>query len=100
PCNGPPLIGLGVTHPLVLRRHAAIPPAQIPLSGPSDYRLLIRWFIDAGCRVMLFTNGAQEDDRFLQYIINEGGCRANLRDGSLTVMPRPTVPQELVTLLA
>jgi len=98
--RGLPLVGLGVTHPLVLRRHAGIAPGQIPLNKESDYRLLIRWFIDAGCRVMLFTNGADEDDRFLQRILDDGGCKANLRDGSLTVTPRARTPQDLVNIIS
>jgi polysaccharide pyruvyl transferase WcaK-like protein len=92
-----PLVGIGVVHPLVLRRHAAIEQAQIPLSKNADYRLLIRWFLDAGCRVALFTNGAEEDEQFLRAILDDRSAQAWLRDGSLSVMPHPKTPEELVT---
>ena len=100
PDRGPPLIGLGVVHPLVLRRHSGIARTRIPLSREADYRLLVRWFIDAGLRVMLFTNGAEEDEHFLQSILDDGGARAHVRDGSLIITPRPRTPEELVANLS
>ncbi|WEX10491.1 polysaccharide pyruvyl transferase family protein [Chelativorans sp. AA-79] len=99
PYVGPPVVGLGVTHPLVLRRHAGIPDAQIPLSSAAEHRLLVRWLVDAGCRVMLFTNGADEDERFMRQVVAGSVCEDCVQAGSVVLAERPSTPDDLVATI-
>ncbi|WP_163266795.1 polysaccharide pyruvyl transferase family protein [Chelativorans alearense] len=94
-----PLIGVCVTHPLVLRRHAAIADAQIPLLTVGEYRQLAEWLINAGYKVLLFTNGASEDQQFLERILRDPACAAHLAAGRLVAAAPPRAPADLVGIL-
>ncbi|MCT7375566.1 polysaccharide pyruvyl transferase family protein [Chelativorans salis] len=94
-----PLIGVCVTHPIVLRRHAAIADAQIPLLTVDEYRQLAEWLINAGCRVLLFTNGANEDQRFLDRIMQNRACAAHVATGLLVAAAPSHTPADLIGTL-
>jgi polysaccharide pyruvyl transferase WcaK-like protein len=99
PASGNPLVGLCVTHPLVLRRHRSIASKDIPLMSVAEYRQLVEWLVSSGCRVMLFSNGAREDQDFLDDILRDRTCAAHLAKGVLMAAARPRTPENLVEIL-
>ncbi|EKF19959.1 polysaccharide pyruvyl transferase [Nitratireductor pacificus pht-3B] len=84
-----PMIGICVTHPVILRRHGG---GAIPLLKAADYTALVRWLLQAGCGVTLFTNGATEDQRFLEQV-------AVTLPAGAAVAPPPRAPEDLVALI-
>lgn len=93
-----PLVGLCITHPLVLRRHADT--RAIPMTSVRAYRRLVQYLVDSGCRVRLFTNGAAEDERFLERVF-AAVVRSRPRAArALDRAPRPDGPERLVAALA
>ncbi|WP_295808379.1 polysaccharide pyruvyl transferase family protein [uncultured Nitratireductor sp.] len=94
-----PLVGLCVTHPLVLRRHASVAAEHILLGSDQEYRTLAAWLLQAGCDVLFFTNGALEDQSSLERIralfSRTGGTDPQRCDFA----KRPASPEELVSLL-
>jgi polysaccharide pyruvyl transferase WcaK-like protein len=99
PARSHPLVGLCVTHPIVLHRHKSIAGNDIPLTAVTEYRQLIEWLVNRGCRIMLFTNGALEDQLFLDEIGRDATCAAYLAAGALVAADRPHTPGELVKIL-
>lgn len=93
------ILGVCVTAPMILRRHASIDPAAIPLSSLADYSALIRNAIDNGYRVNLFTNGAREDQTFAERIAGLPELATIVRDGRLSLADRPERPEELLVIL-
>ncbi|MBX9458399.1 MAG: polysaccharide pyruvyl transferase family protein [Rhizobium sp.] len=93
------MLGVCVTAPMILRRHASIDPAAIPLSGLADYSELIRNAIDRGYRVNLFTNGAREDQSFAERVAGLPELATIVRDGRLSLAERPERPEDLLVLL-
>ncbi|WP_157384438.1 polysaccharide pyruvyl transferase family protein [Nitratireductor soli] len=96
--RGAPMIGICVTHPVILRRHSEGGRGSIPLLKAAQYGALVRWLSKAGCRVTLFTNGATEDQRFLESIARKLPAGAARLPG-LTVAPPPRTPEDLVALI-
>lgn len=93
--EGPPRIGVSVTHPSILRHHASGAHERV------DHRA---WFIAviealaaAGLRVVCFTNGAAEDEVLLAEVA------ATLRErpvaSRVEVSPRPRDPEALCRLI-
>ncbi|KOF16893.1 hypothetical protein AC244_20310 [Ensifer adhaerens] len=93
-------IGICVTDPLILRRHSSHGSQGIPFRHADDYHQLLDLMLDAGYRVCLFTNGAQEDQAFARRVLNGGGLAAHIDSGNLYLAPRPKTPEELIHILA
>lgn len=96
---GPPLVGIGVTHPVILRRHCDRHPKEIPLASVEDYCRLAHWLADRGYRIMLFTNGADEDERFLAHVAKSLWRDSRMTAETLSVAPAPKRPDELIGVL-
>lgn len=93
-------IGICVTDPVILRRHSSHGLARIPFRHADDYRALLEQMLDAGYRVCLFTNGAQEDQAFARRILKAPGLAARIDSGDLALAPRPKTPEDLVHIIA
>ncbi|WP_457580748.1 polysaccharide pyruvyl transferase family protein [Ensifer canadensis] len=93
-------IGICVTDPLILRRHSSHGTAGIPFRHAADYHQLLRLMLDAGYRICLFTNGAQEDQAFARGILGGAGLAEDIDSGDLYLAPRPKTPEELVHIIA
>jgi glycosyltransferase involved in cell wall biosynthesis/polysaccharide pyruvyl transferase WcaK-like protein len=99
PARSPALIGVGVTHPLLLRHHA-----NSPITGLNgDLGIFIIELAKAltalGFRVGFFTNGAMEDENFLDRITNtlmrdDPSVRIDYRR-----FPRPRTPRDLFDIM-
>lgn len=92
-------IGICVTHPMILRRHAGMPFAQVPLRSVSSYGELIGELIGRGHNVLLFTNGAREDQSFLDQIMRDVAGANQTASGRLQAAPRPRDPAELLGIV-
>lgn len=91
-----PRIGLCVTHPTILRHHA---PAVAHDQPDIVYRDIVSSIAKAGHDVLLFTNGAHEDEAFLQVLSRDLGTGG---DGTsrIEVAPRAENPRALCRLIA
>lgn len=94
--GGPPLVGLGLTHPLALRYHAP---------GRYDDAAVTAWFeglvaacVRRGWQVTLFTNGSSEDDRYLRRI-GPAMVRA-YQPGLVSCVPRFHQPRQLASFVS
>ncbi|WFU06431.1 polysaccharide pyruvyl transferase family protein (plasmid) [Rhizobium sp. CB3171] len=94
-----PIIGLCVTEPVILQRHASQKASAIPLQDIAEYRDLIRLLVQDGYRVCLFCNGASEDQIFAQRIMDEVLMHRLALSGALQLAPRPRAPEELIRIL-
>lgn len=93
-------IGICVTDPLILHRHSSRQTQGIPFRRADDYCRLLNLMLDAGYRICLFTNGAQEDQAFARRILAEGTFAARIDSGDLYLAARPKTPEELVGIIA
>ncbi|MEF0940971.1 polysaccharide pyruvyl transferase family protein [Rhizobium sp. BR 362] len=94
-----PTIGLCVTEPVILQRHASQKASAIPLQDIAEYRDLIRLLVQDGYRICLFCNGASEDQVFAQRIMDEASMQRLAKSGALQLAPRPRMPEELIRIL-
>ncbi|MBB5574507.1 polysaccharide pyruvyl transferase family protein [Rhizobium paranaense] len=94
-----PTIGLCVTEPVILQRHASQKASAIPLQDIAEYCDLIRLLVQDGYRVCLFCNGASEDQIFAQRIMDEASMHRLHKSSALQLAPRPRVPEELIRIL-
>lgn len=97
--GGPAKLGMCVTAPFILMRHANIPKAAIPLQTIEGYVSLASQAITAGYRVLLFSNGAREDQAFAELVLAHSGLTRARLDGSLEIAPRPERPEDLLLVL-
>ncbi len=93
-------IGICVTDPLILRRHSSHGSAGTPFRHADDYHQLLGLMLDAGYRICLFTNGAQEDQTFARRILGGDGLADHIDSGDLYLAPRPKTPEELIHIIA
>ena len=94
-----PTIAICVTAPIILRRHASIRVSDITLQDAAEYVELVKIAVSQGYRVMLFSNGAQEDQALAEQVfamLEVGGMAGDRR---ITLAARPGRPEELVILL-
>lgn len=89
-------VGICVTDPVILQRHADARTASIPFSAVSAYRDLIGMLLDDDHRVTLFCNGAREDQAFAQRIINSVSKHRAVKLGTMDISRRPLLPEDLV----
>ncbi|MFC5584146.1 polysaccharide pyruvyl transferase family protein [Nitratireductor kimnyeongensis] len=94
-----PLVGLCVTHPLILKRHAGAQVQHIPLATVPDYVALAAALLDSGRDVVFFTNGAVEDHACLKQIESKIADTRTAAFKRCRFAGRPDTPQELVALL-
>lgn len=94
-----PVVGICVTHPVILRRHAGMAFSQVPVHSVSAYCELCRELVALGHAVVLFTNGAREDQSFLEMVMLDPGCAEMAASGRLKAAPRPREPAELLGIL-
>lgn len=93
-------IGICVTDPLILRRHSGHGSQGIPFRHIEDYHRLLSMMLEAGYRICLFTNGAQEDQAFARRILSGDGLAGQIDSGNLYLAPRPKTPEELIHIIA
>lgn len=94
-----PTVGVCVTHPVILRRHAGVSFSQVPVQSVSAYRDLGCELVKHGYKVLLFTNGAREDQSFLDMVMQDPASADMIASGFLTAAPRPRQPTELLDIL-
>ncbi|MFP3546219.1 polysaccharide pyruvyl transferase family protein [Rhizobium sp. SIMBA_035] len=92
-------VGLCVTEPKILARHASRPALSIPLTTVSDYRDLISHLTGAGYRVTLFSNGAGEDQKLAETVLSSCRAAGIGTAGTLRLADRPRDPQQLLAIL-
>ena len=87
-------VGIGIMHPrtlLIDARQKHVTAAALS----ARWRASISALLDRGLSVALFSNGAREDDEYVQRLAQE--MRAETR---LVVLPQPATPDHLVSYLA
>jgi polysaccharide pyruvyl transferase WcaK-like protein len=89
-------IGLCVTDPIILQRHGGGIAADIPFSSLNAYRDLIGLLLDDGQHVLLFCNGAREDQAFAERIRASVASHRVIASGSLDIARRPRLPADLI----
>lgn len=98
-----PVVGVCITHPVVLRHHGHGPDQALGRDDDAAmaerYGALVDALVAQGSDVLLFTNGAAEDEDFL------AASQARLRacdSGGLrvAVQPRAATPRELAATIA
>jgi polysaccharide pyruvyl transferase WcaK-like protein len=62
-------VGVGITHPILLRHHSP-PFAPSPERALALYRTLLTKLVNAGYEVVCFSNGAHEDDSYLDSVLD------------------------------
>lgn len=92
------LVGLGITHPTLLRHHAHETGPATEDAAADTYQRIATGLIDAGFDVACFTNGAAEDEDFLARCTT--GLRAGPRAGRVTILPRAATPDSLARAIA
>ncbi|PZU89482.1 MAG: hypothetical protein DI528_02095 [Shinella sp.] len=92
-------VGICVTDPVILTRHAGRRSAEICFRRAEEYRELIRLLARKGCSVRLFTNGAREDQRFAEKVLNDEDMILYRTTGVIDLIERPQVPQDVMDIL-
>ena len=95
--TGSPLVGIGVTHPAVLRYHAderSLSEADLTVW----FKALVGSCLSRGWRVALFTNGSPEDDAYLKVL--HGAVVDLAPEGRVSVIPRFNRPVELASFIS
>lgn len=99
--GGPPLIGLGLTHPTTLRYHAD-EEAVSERALTEWYVELVRGCVGRGWQVGVFTNGSSEDEAYLRRIrpiLAQADPASGVRS-RITFVPRFSNPTELSTYIS
>ncbi|GJE62696.1 polysaccharide pyruvyl transferase family protein [Methylobacterium trifolii] len=94
-----PLIGIGITHPAVLRHHADAPDS-LPTCDAGWYADLILAVRRTGYDVACFTNGAAEDEVHLAAVRERLRSDAPEAVGTITFAAQPRCPADLARIVA
>ncbi|MFN4098270.1 MAG: polysaccharide pyruvyl transferase family protein [Pararhodobacter sp.] len=86
----PDAVGVNVVHPAILAHH--IPGDGSGMASVAFYTGLVDYILQAGLRVVLFTNGASEDEQHLDAVM------AALGERPVSRAPRARVPGDLVAV--
>ncbi|MDQ0391448.1 polysaccharide pyruvyl transferase family protein [Labrys monachus] len=94
------LIGVGITHPVVLNHHHSHGADRTGTAdGIEQYGRIVDMLVSSGFDVLCFSNGAGEDEAFIaaarQRLLRAGGAKAHV-----AVAPRPPTPRALAELIA
>ncbi|WP_413708782.1 polysaccharide pyruvyl transferase family protein [Rhizobium sp. Rhizsp82] len=95
----PNTIGICVTAPDILTRHATQPARTIPLLSIGKYVELVRYLTAAGFLVRLFCNGAREDFAFAELVYKECKACDAADEDYLELVSRPSDISELVRVI-
>jgi polysaccharide pyruvyl transferase WcaK-like protein len=93
-------IGLCVTDPAILLYHADSAVAGAGAGGIGFFRDLAAAIVDAGHKVTLFCNGAEEDRAALDAVIADPGVAAMVLTGVVSLAPPPATPRDLALTIA
>lgn len=93
------VIGLGVTHPAILRYHSEKPVAWRMSMIAERYAALAKALVEAGHDVACFCNGASEDDEYLAVVRRRLDPRA-INKGRVSFSPRPLRPCDLARIIS
>ncbi|MFC7397623.1 polysaccharide pyruvyl transferase family protein [Chelatococcus sp. GCM10030263] len=99
PARERPVVGLGVTHPAVLRYHGTDTVRDGDEAVMGLYVQLSESLVAAGYDVALFSNGAAEDEAFIG-MLGERLRQAGSTGTHIRIVPRCGTPRELAALLA
>jgi polysaccharide pyruvyl transferase WcaK-like protein len=97
--NAADTFGVCVTSPIILQRHANIPAPAIPLRTVEEYVALVRRANEAGYRVLLFSNGAREDQAFAELVAAHPDLSISFKSGVVVAAERPCRPEDLLLVL-
>ena len=89
-----PLVGVGITHPVILQHHGEGQPDDTTIRDL--YRSLIRRLLASGYDVTCFSNGAREDQAYLDDVV---GSMISNADERLTRAPDCRTPREFAELV-
>jgi polysaccharide pyruvyl transferase WcaK-like protein len=89
-----PLVGVGITHPVILQHHGKGQSDYATIKGL--YRSLIQRLLASGYDVTCFSNGAQEDQACLDEVV---GSMMDNADERLIRVPCCKTPRELAELV-
>ncbi|WP_249810535.1 polysaccharide pyruvyl transferase family protein [Bradyrhizobium sp. 157] len=89
-----PVVGVGITHPVVLQHHGERQPDDTTIRDL--YQSLIRRLLASGYDVTGFSNGAPEDRAYLDDVV---GSMMSNADERLTRAPDCKTPRELAELV-
>ncbi|MGX5668567.1 polysaccharide pyruvyl transferase family protein [Rhizobium daejeonense] len=92
-------VGICVTDPVILMRHAGRRSTDICFRTAAEYRDLIRLLVRQGYSVRLFTNGAREDQRFAEKILDDEDMILYRTTGVIDLIERPQVPEDIIDIL-
>ncbi len=92
-------VGICVTDPVILMRHAGRHSPDICFKTASDYRELIRELAKRGYAIRLFSNGAREDQAFAERILDENEMARYRTTGVVDLVERPRLPEDVVQFL-
>lgn len=95
-----PLIGLCITAPLILARHASDPHSTNQFRSADEYVSLITSFIKHGYRICLFCNGAREDHQLLEKIASAKVMSDLINIEKVSVSNKPENPFDLLETIA
>jgi polysaccharide pyruvyl transferase WcaK-like protein len=98
PISARPVVGFGVTHPVVLRHHAA--PGAIVAGSFEATLALVEELLARGMRIVLFGNGAGEDEKRLRRLARHPFIQRHISSGLVSVALRPRTPSDLVATIA
>ncbi len=97
--NASATVGICVTDPVILQRHAGGPATDIALRSVVEYRALIRQLVEDGYRIRLFCNGAREDQAFAERLLTEKTMQAYTASNWISLAVRPEKPEDLIDIL-
>lgn len=92
-------VGICVTDPVILMRHAGRRSPDICFRTAAEYRELIRLLARQGYSVRLFTNGAREDQRFAEKILDDEDMILYRATGVIDLIERPQLPEDVIGIL-
>lgn len=92
-------VGICVTDPVILMRHAGRRSPDICFRTAAEYRELIRLLARQGYSVRLFTNGAREDQKFAERILDNEDMVLYRTTGVIDLIERPQLPEDVIHIL-
>ncbi|CAH0342905.1 hypothetical protein RHI9324_04637 [Rhizobium sp. CECT 9324] len=93
------LVGICVTDPVILQRHAGGSSTDIALKSAREYSAVIKHLIEEGYRIRLFCNGAREDQAFAKRLLSEKLLQNYKAENWITLAVRPQRPEDLVDII-
>ena len=95
PRRNRPLIGVNITHPSTLVTQSDVAGAEQIAPNVDFYRRCIEALAAKECDVLLFSNGAPEDETYLRRCFTPGFLR-KFPEGQVALAPPSNTPEDLV----